>query len=358
MGGKHPSEEQRLIYSLPARMGGLGFLNPTTEAKSDYECSVKMTSQLAEAIYNQSDSFSPDPDLQALVRKEVSELKEGKKKALLDSIKNSSSEAMLRLLELAAEKGASSWLTSLPLADYGFRLNKQQFVDALCMRYDLPLDDAPRNCACGEPYSVNHCLTCRNGGYVIMRHNTVRDTTQSLLNEVCRDVQLEPALLPVTGEQLPPGAISTDGARADVSALGFWQPMSRAFFYVKVVNPLATTNWSMKVQAMYKTHENTKKRSYNARILQIEKGSFTPLIFSCSGGMGMEASSFIKELAVKVSAKRGEMYSQTVSFIRRRYRFDLLKTCIISLRGERKATKAAREIAELDIGLCNLSDSY
>ena len=107
---------------------------------------------------------------------------------------------------------------------------------------------------------------------------------------------------------------------------------------------------------MYKTHENTKKRCYNARILQIERGSFTPLIFSCSGGMGLEASTFIKELAMKVSLKRGEVYSQTVSFIRRRFRFDLLKTCIISLRGERKATRAAREIAELDIGLCNLSD--
>ena len=315
-----------------------------------------MTSQLTDAIYNQNVSFSPDYDLQTLARKEISDLKEGKMKLLLDSIKNSSNEALLWLLELAMEKGASSWLTSLPLADYGFRLNKQQFVDAICMRYDLPIDDAPRNCACGEPYSVNHCLTCRNGGYVIMRHNTVRDTTYSLLKEVCRDVKLEPALLPVTGEQLPPGAITTDGARSDVGALGFWQPMSPALFDVKVVNPLAATNWNMKVPVMYKTHENLKKRGYNARIQQIEKGSFTPLIFSCSGGMGTEASAFIKELAEKVSFKRGEAYSQTISFIRRRYRFDLLKTCIISLRGVRKVTKAAHEIADLDIGLCNLSE--
>ena len=35
MGGRHPSDEQRLIYSLPAKMGGLGFLNPTIEADSD-----------------------------------------------------------------------------------------------------------------------------------------------------------------------------------------------------------------------------------------------------------------------------------------------------------------------------------
>ena len=317
-----------------------------------------MTSQLADAIYNQNDRFHSDDDLQSSVKKEITELKEARKKACLESIKSNSSEVIQRLLELSSEKGASGWLTSLPLSEYGFRLNKQQFVDALYMRYDLAIKDAPRTCACGEPYSVNHCLTCRNGGYVIMSHNSVRDTTHKLLKEVCRDVQLEPTLLPVTGEELPPGAITTDGARADVSALGFWLPMSRAFFDVKVVNPLATTNWSMKVPAMYKSHEKTKKRCYNDCILQIEKGSFTPIIFSCTGGMGPEASSFIKELAAKISIKRGEAYSQTVSYIRRRFRFELLRTCVISLRGERKATRAACDISELDIGLCNLNDIY
>ena len=44
---------------------------------------------------------------------------------------------MRRVIELASEKGASTWLTSIPLKAYGFRLNKQQFHDALCMRYDL-----------------------------------------------------------------------------------------------------------------------------------------------------------------------------------------------------------------------------
>ena len=37
------------------------------------------------------------------------------------------------------------------------------------------------------------------------------------------------------------------------------------------------------------TPRKAKKEPYNARIIQIEKGSFTPLIFSCTGGAGPKA---------------------------------------------------------------------
>ena len=40
-------------------------------------------------------------------------------------------------LELLSEKGASSWLTSLPLKEYGFLLNEQEFQDAISLRYNL-----------------------------------------------------------------------------------------------------------------------------------------------------------------------------------------------------------------------------
>ena len=38
-------------------------------------------------------------------------------------------------IDLASEKGASSWLTSLPIKEFGYVLNKQEFNDALTLRY-------------------------------------------------------------------------------------------------------------------------------------------------------------------------------------------------------------------------------
>ena len=118
---------------------------------------------------------------------------------------------------------------------------------------------------------------------------------------------------------------------------------------------MATTNWQKEIQEMYAHHEKEKKRMYNARILQIERGTFSPLVFSCSGGASDETSKFLKTLVRKRSDKRLEPYAATTNFIRRRIRFALLRTCVISLRGDRSRQNgldnAEKPVTELEIGL-------
>ena len=271
--------------------------------------------------------------------KELQKSKETWWKDHQEQVQNKMNDHMKHVLLLASEKGASTWLTSLPLKRYGFRLNKQQFWDAVCIRYDLQLKDVPKYCQCGQEYSINHCLSCKKGGYIIIRHNAVRDTLAELLGEICKDVKVEPSLLPVTGENLPTGTNSSDGARADVSAIGLWQPLNKAFIDVKVFNPLAMSNAAKELSDTYKDHEKAKKRSYNARIIEVEKGTFTPAIFSCSGGASPEATHLLKTIAAKLAVKRSESYQKSITFVRRRVAFDILRTCIISAWRSRIKTK-------------------
>ena len=51
-------------------------------------------------------------------------------------------------LDLAAEKGASAWLTSLPLKSFGYILNKQEFTKAICLWYNLKIKDTAKLCVC------------------------------------------------------------------------------------------------------------------------------------------------------------------------------------------------------------------
>ena len=133
---------------------------------------------------------------------------------------------------------------------------------------------------------------------------------------------------------------------------GFWTPLDRAFVDVRVLHPQAQSNSNKSIFQMYHAHEREKKLRYNARVLNIEKACFTPLIFSTTGGLGPEADRFYRRLAMKMSDKTGQRYSDTISFIRRRLRFDLLKTCIISLRGYRgKPSPQPAEVESLDINL-------
>ena len=66
--------------------------------------------------------------------------------------------------------------------------------------------------------------------------------------------------------------------------------------------------------------------------------------------MGKEMGMLVRQIAMKLSVKRGERHSDTVGFVRRRIRFDLLRTCVISLRGYMK-TAAPESIRDLDSNL-------
>ena len=194
----------------------------------------------------------------------------------------------------------------------------------------------PFHCACGEKNSIDHCLICKKGGYVVLRHNTLRDTIAGMLEKVCSDVVTEPKLLPVTGEVLTPGTANrANDARLDISARSFWYTLGRSLFDVRVFHPGSPSNASKDIQQMYLSHENEKKRLYNSRVIEIEKATFTPLVFSTSGGMSMETEKFMAKLSQKMSERTNQEYSDCISFVRKRLRFDLLKTCIISLRGQR-----------------------
>lgn len=44
-----------------------------------------------------------------------------------------------RSVRAASEKGASAWLTALPIEEHGFALHKGAFRDALALTYGWPL---------------------------------------------------------------------------------------------------------------------------------------------------------------------------------------------------------------------------
>ena len=59
-------------------------------------------------------------------------------------------EKTQRLVKCAQEKGASSWLSALLLKRMGYSINKQEFRDAISLRYGWTISDMPSYCACGK----------------------------------------------------------------------------------------------------------------------------------------------------------------------------------------------------------------
>ena len=182
-----------------------------------------------------------------------------------------------RALEFNREKGSGSWLTALPLKSYGYSLNKVEFRDALCLRYSWEIPNTPPCCGCGCTNSVNHTLMCKKGGYVAMRHNNLRDMNAEFQREVCRDVVNEPALIPLDNEEV--SGTQADRAAPDISSRGLWSTFERTFYDVCVTHPNSPSYAHQTATQIYGLHEKRKMRKYNSRIIHVEKGSFTPLIY-------------------------------------------------------------------------------
>ena len=145
-----------------------------------------------------------------------------------------------RILEQAREDGTSNWLTVLPLAKYRFNLHKGDFRDSLLMRYGKDLPRLPSSCVCGKPMTINHALNCPRGGYIIARHNHVRDFLASQLSQLYKDVEVEPQLQPLEGETFTrQGTLTFEQARPNIRARSFYRDGQNAFFDIKMMNPHA-----------------------------------------------------------------------------------------------------------------------
>ena len=64
----------------------------------------------------------------------------------------------------------------------------------------------PTVCVCGNLFDADHAMVCMRGGFIIQRHNEIRDLEAEILQVVCTEVEKEPFLQDVTGGVLPRGA--------------------------------------------------------------------------------------------------------------------------------------------------------
>ena len=137
-------------------------------------------------------------------------------------------------------------------------------------------------------------MSCKKGGFITLQHNEVRDIKATVLSDVCKYVKLEPSLLKLNGEEQTTNktAKENDDVQLGICARIFWVIGQKAFFDVRVFDPNTRRCPKQTLKQCYSTNENEKKRHYNARMMETDQGSFTPLIFTAAEGIGVEGRAF------------------------------------------------------------------
>ena len=185
-----PSELERKLYALPARLGGggggggggLGISMPSITATQELHSSQLVTSTLCEHILSQDPEYGYEVISKQLEAKtQVRQENHVRNTTEAEELRDLLSDPLRRAVDLAKEKGSSTWLTALPLAEHGFALHKMAFHDALALRYGWTPSEMPSMCVCGGKFTVEHALSCAKDGFPSIRHNEIRDLTATLL---------------------------------------------------------------------------------------------------------------------------------------------------------------------------------
>ena len=221
-------------------------------------------------------------------------------------------------------------MTAVPTYTHETILHKRDFIDAFYIRYGWDLLDIPLEC-------LQHALDCKLGGLRTIQHNEARDTMAQFMREAgFSPVVTEPALQPLSGEDFFNKTANKESeARSDIKCNGFYKQMRQAYFDIKVISPFAKSYLHLSPAALFKQSEAQKNRGYRQMILEIEHGIFTPLVFTCSGGIAPQSQMVLKRLAERISEKQNVNISQVAGWLRAKMSFALLRTTLLCIRTTR-----------------------
>ena len=122
-----------------------------------------------------------------------------------------------------------------------------------------------------------------------------------------------------------------------------------AFFDVRVFNPFAKSHLQNNLDSVFRSNESTKKKEYNNRIIQVEHGSFTPVVMSSLGGFGIETSRFVSRLIEKLSTKKDMEQSVVANYVRTKISFELIRSQVACIRGSRQLRKMHIDSGDMEL---------
>ena len=203
--GREVNDQERKLFSLLAKHGGLGIANPCIQSDRQFSNSEKLTMPLLALVMAQERTLDATgmAYTQKKIRKSQLKEKEESYRKSLEVIKETAPRELKIAIEHACEKGASSWVTARPLHSPWTVLNKGQFRDAIYLRYGWEPLGLPEKCRCGAQFNVTHAMQCMTGGYRGHMHNEVQYVFYDTFKQSgYKDVVWEPELQPLEGETL------------------------------------------------------------------------------------------------------------------------------------------------------------
>ena len=112
------------MLALPAQLGGLGLLNPLASAPEQQAASQQISTPLVNRIINQDHRLDDCHAVQQSIKIRIQHNKHQKQKEDAENLQHILPPTLQRSMELSREKGASTWITTLPIDEHGLLYTK------------------------------------------------------------------------------------------------------------------------------------------------------------------------------------------------------------------------------------------
>ena len=157
-GQPSPGDDLRKLLLLPARLGGIGVIDPTDLPEKQLHGSREMCFPLVKLITDQGGDVLAALSEQVGIKQKLEKKRAASLQAEALLTTSTLPPSLQRCATAAQEKGTSAWLTAVPLERHGFALHKGEFRDAIALRYGWPVLRVPEKCVCNAPFSADHAM--------------------------------------------------------------------------------------------------------------------------------------------------------------------------------------------------------
>ena len=127
------------VTCTSVKFGGLGLQNLCEVANTELLNSKEITRELYENVIKQNKDFQIDSEKTKTIKNELKRRKMSNYKNKLEELRNSMNEKMKRCNDISNETGSSNWLNVIPMREFNYVLNKQQFWNSIGLRYGWPI---------------------------------------------------------------------------------------------------------------------------------------------------------------------------------------------------------------------------
>ena len=132
-GQSPPNDNVRRLLALPARLGGMGIIDPSDVVESQQSVSTTCCKPLVDLILQQQGDIGTATQKQNKAKSKLLREQQRTVKDKASTVMSALPEKQRRCAQLAQEKGSSSWLVALPIQHLGFTLHKSAFRDAISL---------------------------------------------------------------------------------------------------------------------------------------------------------------------------------------------------------------------------------